>query len=111
MRNKFSSDCVVSVDDFCCGAVRAQHTLFTCFGLSPESSVPVVADCAYPKPARVSGGAFNNFFPEAFFFVTIHNFKFFRLLVGKLPGGNFGANGVRILGLYDIESISYKPKI
>lgn len=55
-----------------CGAVRPEHPLCPVLGLCPEAAVSVVTDCANPKPARVFGRAFDDFFPEAFFFVVVH---------------------------------------
>ena len=72
MRDKVPGDFLSPVDDFCCGAVRSEHPLTAAGGLCPESSVSVVANCTYPKPARAGVGAFDDFFPEAFFFSLVH---------------------------------------
>lgn len=112
MRDKVPGDRLWAVDDFCCGAVRPEHPLCPVLGLCPESSVSVVADCCCPYPACVFGRAFDDFFPEAGFFMMVHNSSPSRVSVGKLPGGNFRCLGVgKAVGSYDIEFISYDPTI
>lgn len=89
MRDKVPGDFLWPVDDFCCGAVRSEHPLCPVLGLCPESSVPVIANGANPYPTCGRVRAFDDFFPEAFFFSLVHNSSPSRVSVGKLPGGNF----------------------
>ena len=89
MRDELIGDRLWAVDDFCCGAVRSEHPLCPVLGLCPESSVSVVADCTCPYPARVFGRAFDDFFPEAFFFVVVHIPALPECRLGSYPGVNF----------------------